>query len=109
MDGKVAEVGIWQATLTDAEVAILGKGYSPLFVQPDKLLFYIPLIRDNDQDLIGGLSLSEVGSPTITDHPRIIYPGRQITSRIGPAVAAVDWIAPFGNLKKRRFQTLLNR
>ena len=24
-------------------------------------------------------------------------------------VAAVDWIAPFGNLKKRRFQTLLNR
>ena len=74
MSGSIAEVGIWNVALTDAEVAILAKGYSPLFVRPQSLVLYIPLIRDNDEDLIGGLSFTANGSPTVSAHPRVFYP-----------------------------------
>lgn len=75
MNGAVAEAAIWNAVLTDEEVAMLAKGFSPLLVRPDKLTCYVPLIRDNDKDIVGGLSFLPILSPTIETHPRIIYPG----------------------------------
>lgn len=72
--GRIAEIGVWNVTLTDDEITILSLGYSPLFVRPESLVFYLPLIRDNDNDLIGGLHLTAGGSPTISAHPRIRYP-----------------------------------
>jgi hypothetical protein len=73
-DGDIAEAAIWNAALTDAEVATLAKGYSPLLIRPANLVFYVPLIRDADEDIVGGLSLSTGGTPTIEAHPRIYYP-----------------------------------
>jgi len=73
-DGSIAEAAIWNAALTDAEVLILSKGISPLAVRPGNLAFYVPLVRDNDEDIIGGLSLTASGSPTIAAHPWIRYP-----------------------------------
>lgn len=75
--GSIAEVGIWNVALTDAEVLVLSKGYSPLCVRPQSLVFYVPLIRDDDEDLVGGLSLTASGSPGITANPRIIYPAQK--------------------------------
>lgn len=73
--GAVAELAIWNAALSDAEVAILGADrYSPLLVRPQNLVVYLPLVRDNDEDLIGGLSLTAYNSPTVMAHPRILYP-----------------------------------
>src|SRR3990167_198321 len=43
-DGQIAEVAAWNVDLSDAEVEILGKGYSPLFIRPQSLIFYCPLI-----------------------------------------------------------------
>ena len=57
MSGSIAEAAVWDVALTDAEVAILGLGYSPLMVRPQNLTFYVPLIRDDDNDL--GINLGE--------------------------------------------------
>lgn len=75
-NGSLAEIAIWNAALTAAEAATLAAGYSPLLVRPQSLVFYLPLIRDDDQDLIGGLSMTELVTPTVGAHPRIIYPTR---------------------------------
>lgn len=74
VDGLIAEAAIWDVTLTDAEVAVLAAGYAPPFVRPQNLVFYIPLVRNNDEDIVGGLSLTAFNTPTIGTHPRIIYP-----------------------------------
>ncbi len=81
--GDVAEAAIWNVALTDAEALILSKKYSPLFVRPESLVFYMTLVRDI-YDVIGAISFTDV-STTITDHPAIIYPGR---AQIGLSAAA---------------------
>lgn len=74
VSGLVAEAAIWAVALTDAEVAILAKGYSPLFIRPQSLVAYWPLIRDPDNDAVGGYNLTPVNSPTVANHCRILRP-----------------------------------
>lgn len=74
MSGRIAEAAIWNVALTDEEVAILGAGYSPLFVRPQNLVAYWPLIRDEDQDRIGGYDMTAYNAPSIATHPPVIYP-----------------------------------
>lgn len=83
MEGMIAEVGIWNVALTDADVASLAKGYSPLLIRPEGLVTYVPLIRDNDKDLIGGLSFSVNGTPEVSTHTRVFYPSSPIISSTG--------------------------
>lgn len=75
VDGAIAEVGIWNAILTSAEMLTLSKGYSPLFVRPQNLVHYFPLVRSNI-DVVGGLALTPINSPTVRAHPRVIYPSK---------------------------------
>lgn len=82
-DGKIAECAVWDVALTAAEVAILGLGYSPLFVRPQNLIRYSPLIRVST-DLVN-VTLTENGSPTIDTHPRIIYPSASQMRRFATA------------------------
>jgi len=42
--GRIAEVGIWDVALTDAEVAALARGVSPLRIRSSNLLNYYPLM-----------------------------------------------------------------
>jgi len=72
LSGHIAEAAIWNVALTDVEVAILAAGYSPLFVRPQSLLAYWPLIRGLN-DKVGGYSLTASGT-VVSVHPRIIYP-----------------------------------
>lgn len=58
VNGNVAEVALWNVALTAADAASLAAGFSPLMVRPSGLVFYAPLIRDEDRDLRGGLSLT---------------------------------------------------
>lgn len=76
--GRIAEAAIWNINLTDAEAAILGAGYSPLFVRPQNLVAYWPLIRDEDQDRVGGYDLTPFNAPSIAAHPPVIYPAPPI-------------------------------
>ena len=81
-DGRICEAAVWNVALSDAEAAILAKGFSPLFVRPANLVAYCPLIR-TDQDWAGGYNMTAYNSPTFGDHaPKVIYPV--------PAVARVS-------------------
>lgn len=67
--GQIAEVGIWDVALTDAEIASLAKGMTCDKIRPQNLVFYAPLIRDlNDQK--GGLTITNNGA-TVANHPRV--------------------------------------
>lgn len=79
--GYVAEYGVWNVALSDAEIAALAKGYSPMMIRPQSLQHYWPLggIYSNSSSgefgIRGGTTLSETGTVGTTDHPpKIIYP-----------------------------------
>lgn len=78
-DGKIAELAMWNRILSAEEVAQIGaKAYSPLFVKRG-LVFYENYIRGSKEQVYG-LSGTLANSPSVVDHPRIIYPtGYQIT------------------------------
>jgi hypothetical protein len=69
-DGRIAEVGIWSAALTAAEVASLADGMTCDKVRPQSLVFYAPLVRDL-QDVRGGLTITNNNSATVANHPRV--------------------------------------
>jgi len=71
--GRVAEAAVWNIILPDDVVAALAKGYSPLLFL-EGLVAYWPLIRDEDQDRVGGYDLTAYNSPGIAAHPRVFYP-----------------------------------
>ncbi len=71
--GRIAEAVIWSVALSDTEVALLGKGNSPLSIQPHNIVSYYPLIRDDDNDLIGGADLAAVNTPSIAAHPLQVF------------------------------------
>lgn len=70
VQGLIAEVGIWNAALTAAEISALARGMTCDKIRPQNLVFYAPLIRDL-QDTKGGLSITNNNGASVTDHPRI--------------------------------------
>jgi len=86
----IAEVGYWNVALTAADILQLAAGYSPLFVKPESLVAYYPLIRGDasgdEPDLMGGLKMVETGTVAVQTHPRVFYPGKPW--RLGKAPTA---------------------
>lgn len=78
LNGLAAEFAIWSVALTDAEVAALGRGISPLLVRPASLLEYWPLSNSRLINVKSGIELSATGATGGIDHPRIIYPRRAL-------------------------------
>ena len=68
--GQIAEVGIWNAALTAAEIASLSKGMTCDKVRPQSLVFYAPLVRDL-QDVRGGLTITNNNAAIVTSQPRV--------------------------------------
>lgn len=68
--GQIAEVGMWSAALTAAEIASLSLGISCSLVRPQSLVFFAPLIR-NLTDESRGLTITNNGGSTVSVHPRI--------------------------------------
>lgn len=75
LDGQLAEIGMWDATLTVDEMAALAKGFSPHCVRPGALFAYWPLIgrHSPEIELFGKQEGTLTGTAAI-EHPRIIYP-----------------------------------
>lgn len=69
-NGDIAEGAIWNIALTDDEVLSLARGFSPLLIHPQNLIFYTSLARDVLD--IKGTALTTTGT-TVSDHTRIIY------------------------------------
>ena len=76
--GQSAEQAIWAAELTAAEAVGLYRGLTPPQVRPQSLVAYWPLggvYGQNDRDRWrNGHDMTATGSPTWTNHPRIVYP-----------------------------------
>jgi len=70
LNGQIAEVGIWNAALTAAEVASLAKGMTCDKVRPQSLVFYAPLVRDLI-DAKGGRTITNNNGATVANHPRV--------------------------------------
>lgn len=68
--GRIAEVGIWNAALTTAEIASLAKGMTCDKVRPQSLVFYAPLVRDLI-DQKGGLAITNNNGATVANHTRV--------------------------------------
>jgi len=84
--GDLCEIGIWNTVLDQNDINILTKGFSSLFVKPQNLITYWPLIRDNN-DRIGAFTLTEINAPGVSDHmPKIFYPVSQHIQTVNPPV-----------------------
>lgn len=66
--GRIAEVGVWNEQLNLFEIQALAKGLSPISVRPEKLFFYVPLVRETTE-LVSGTTAGTTGS--VQDHTRI--------------------------------------
>jgi hypothetical protein len=67
--GDFADLAIWQAALSAAQIASLADGFSADKVAPESLVYYSPLVRDIS-DVVGGMTLTDASS-TVEPHPRI--------------------------------------
>lgn len=65
LGGEAAEIAVWDVALSDDEAAILGLGYSPLLVRPQSLVFYNPLFVNGDNDRIGDITFTDLGSDIV--------------------------------------------
>ncbi|MHC4156506.1 MAG: LamG domain-containing protein [Planctomycetota bacterium] len=74
MSGSIAEAAIWSVALSDAEVTLLARGYSPTFVRPEYVKAYWQLVRDPDTEKVGGYNMIGYNTPTVARHPPIVYP-----------------------------------
>jgi hypothetical protein len=79
MQGRLAEIGVWNAILTTAEMNMLALGYSPLLIRPQNLVIYVPLVRNNDNDLINGL-----GFTTSASAPGVQINGAPLFQQVKP-------------------------
>jgi len=70
LNGMIAEVGIWNAALTAAEIASLAKGMTCDKIRPQSLVFYAPLVRDII-DSKGGRVITNNNGATVAIHPRV--------------------------------------
>lgn len=113
--GSTAELGVWNVALTDEEVAILGLRYSPLFVRPQNLVLYLPMIRDEDRDIVGGFTFADVSDCGIaTTSPRIYYcglptfgpPGEEPEPGGGEVPEAI-YVGPHPNQHQKRLRVSL--
>lgn len=69
LNGGAFRAAMWSATLTDAEMVSLARGFSPRRVRPQSLRYYAPLIR-NVQDLIAAITHTATNAAAAVDSPR---------------------------------------
>jgi len=86
-DGRIAECAIWDEALSDAHIAALAKGVSPLAF-PRGLVFYAPLLgrHDPEIEIIGRLDMTVTGA-TQAAHPRVFYPAHPFVGLAFPRAA----------------------
>lgn len=97
LDGRVAEIGVWATDLDADERAALAAGVSPLLVRPSLLVAYSPLFgrsgaSGGEEGWAGATQFTQVASPGVVNHPRIIYPRRRSMIFVPAAVSGAPTI-----------------
>jgi len=71
-DGAIAEVALWNVTLSSGELSSLANGISPLRVRPANLIFYAPLYDTGATSInMVGQVLGQTNPIAAVAHPRI--------------------------------------
>ncbi|MEX0938691.1 MAG: LamG-like jellyroll fold domain-containing protein [Pirellulales bacterium] len=71
--GRLAEAAVWSEALSQREVEALAQGASPLLVRPHALAYYWDLVEGLHRPGLPGVALSDLGSSTVVEHPRVLY------------------------------------
>lgn len=98
-NGEICEVGVWDVALSDAEMATLARGFSPLLVRPANLVYYWPGTGRHSPEIdpisAGGMA---VNGTAYADHPRMIAPrrrqARRFTTAAGDGGFKAAWARP---------------
>jgi hypothetical protein len=90
LDGLLAEVALWADDLTTTGFGLLAKGYSPLFVLPQSLVAYWPLLGAfaPEIDVTGTATGTVTGSLPRDLHPAVLYPAPPLILDTPTAVAS---------------------
>ena len=90
---KICEAAVWGVSLSNTSRDMLAAGYSPLFVQPEGLISYWPIVgrADPEIDLVGGNHLTVNATPLAFPHIPIYMPSQQILQF--PAAADTTLVA----------------
>ena len=75
-NGDIAEVGVWRAALTAAEIDSLSKGVSCRKIRPDSIFCYFPLVRE----LQGEFARMQPGNYNPYDSTLVILDGNPAPS-----------------------------
>lgn len=101
MNGRIAEVCVYDVVLTDDEIFSLSRGVSPLRVRPQNLRCYWPLYGNGSPEPnysrnTTDYSLTLQAAPTQIDHPPVQRPfGRVTASSIRAALVAAKAMPVF--------------
>jgi hypothetical protein len=79
VNGRAAELAIWDETLTEGEIQAYNDGVSPRSIRPANLIAYWPLLGNNtpEVDPIGGFEFTLTGTPTKAEHPLVFMPKKK--------------------------------
>lgn len=97
MNGRVAEVAIWNVALNDAEVLALSGGIAPPYVRPGNCVAYYPLwgLHSPEIDLCPvPQSLTLVNAPPIANHAPVTPFSARFWTPMPVIESAVDVSAP---------------
>jgi hypothetical protein len=74
-NGRIRDAAAWNVELTDAEIAVLATGFSPLLVRPESLVFYAPLWgrHTTEPAPISGYSATHVNAPPYSAQEPSLY------------------------------------
>lgn len=93
MAGSIAEAAVWSAALTDDEVMLLGRGYSPQLIRPGSLVSYWPLGGQSSPaeiDLKGRFDATVNGAkPAIGSRPSLL-PRTRLDSAVNMALLSAS-------------------
>jgi len=97
MNGDIACPAVWDAALTDDEVAALATGIWPPLIRPESLVAFWPLYNVNDmRDIKGGYNLTAYNTPTTAENPRILMPHRRVFYSVPATLGGVGSIFDSG-------------
>jgi len=105
LDGRVAEVGLWNVGLNADEIKALKNRLSPAFIRPESLLAYYPLIGESPEPDWKAANNGTVTNATVIEHIAITYPpvidnpwfkivAANVTVAPSPSTAAASVVAP---------------
>lgn len=106
MNGRIAEAGIWNVSLTEGEINALAKGVSPLRIRPSALVAYWPLygVASPENNHVGASFHLTVTGATQSFHPPVAsFFGLNSGWRgaFTTAAAPSGWAHLFGNKRNR--------